>query len=155
MLPFSTFSTEKGVEDLGLSCAESSRAQEIQVYIYPKAAALSGLGCASSLSQSTWTHSLARQAGEVGPWSWNALAGAGPSPALGVSLAQSVTLWIGLHLSPSEFSLGLSPGVPRAPASEPLGLLTLPDLQNAGRGHPAGVCGTQVGARLPPETQNC
>lgn len=65
--PVSTFSTKKGEENLGPSCAESFRAQEIQVYIYLKAAASAGSSCTSSLSQSTWTYSLAKQAGEVGP----------------------------------------------------------------------------------------
>lgn len=40
----STFSTEKQQENLGPSCAESSRAQENQVYIYPKANASAGVG---------------------------------------------------------------------------------------------------------------
>lgn len=58
----STFPTKKGEENLGPSCAESSRAQEIQVYIYPKAAASAGLGLCP---QSTWTRSPAGQAGEM------------------------------------------------------------------------------------------
>lgn len=40
----STFSTKKGQETLGPSCAESSRAQEDQVYIYRKANASAGVG---------------------------------------------------------------------------------------------------------------
>lgn len=91
--PISTFSTNRGEENLGPGGAESSRAQEIQVDIYPKAATSAGSG----LYRKAPGLISGRHVGEEGPQSWKAVGSAGASPALGAppALAQSATLWAG------------------------------------------------------------
>lgn len=74
-LPISTFST--GGETLGPSYAESFRDQEIQVHIYPKAAASAGLWLYLPSLGLFYLKAPAWEAGEKGPQSW------GPSCVLG------------------------------------------------------------------------